>query len=130
MRQGQTLTARVEPLAGDPDLYVWAPDHEMRPPWVSNGTGGNDEVSFVAPVDGTYQVEVYGYTAAKYRLIVDVTETGVIVAGASYVNQEKGQPAQPVVPVSSLPGAQYALVSPGATGGAVDYRLHLPLVRR
>ena len=130
LRQGQTLTARVEPLAGDPDLYVWAPDHEMRPPWVSNGTGGNDEVSFVAPVDGTYQVEVYGYTAAKYRLIVDVTETGVIVAGASYVNQEKGQPAQPVVPVSSLPGAQYALVSPGATGGAVDYRLHLPLVRR
>ncbi len=130
LRQGQTLTARVEPLEGDPDLYVWAPDHETRPPWVSNGAGGNDAVSFVAPVDGTYQVEVYGYTAAKYRLIVDVTENSVISADAAYVNQEKAQPAQPVVPVGSLPGAQYALVSPGATGAAVDYRLHLPLVRR
>ncbi len=58
---GQRLTARVEPVTGDPDLYIWAPDSNTRPPWVSNQEGNAvDEYRFVAPVAGTYQVEVYG----------------------------------------------------------------------
>jgi hypothetical protein len=72
LAQGASLRVTLTPVWGDPDLYVWPPDWQAgRPPWVSNLDGGLvDEVAFTAPVSGVYQVEVYGYTAARYQLSI------------------------------------------------------------
>jgi len=107
LEAGQSFSAQVHVLSGDPDLYVWAPDWEQgRPAWVSNQSVGDEEVSFLTPISGEYQVEVYGYTAATYQLTVQITQT----AGERMVIQsDKVQPSQPVLALNDLPGQQVAL---------------------
>ena len=70
LAQGETLHVTLTPLSGDADLYIWPPDWQSgRPPWVSNLSGdGVDTLTFAAPVDGVYQIEVYGYTLSEYQL--------------------------------------------------------------
>lgn len=130
---GRRLTARVESGSGDADLFVWAPDHATRPPWVSNLSSGPDEVSFVAPVAGVYQVEVYGYTAASYRVVVDVTPAAdasamseQAIARTGGVDPNKPQPGQPIVSLASTPGAQLALPAPPSNPR--HHYVYLPLV--
>lgn len=122
---GQTLSARLEPVSGDPDLYIWPPDHATRPPWVSNLREGVDDLVLQAPVAGKYQVEVYGYTAAEFRLIVDVTST-VVAAATSGVDPDKPIPAGPPVDNEDEPGTGFAINSPGQG----QQPLYLPLVQR
>jgi hypothetical protein len=127
---GQQLTARVIPASGDPDLYVWAPDYQTRLPWVSDLSGSaTDQVSFAAPVSGTYQVEVYGYTAAEYRLTVTTTAG----KGAKQPIQPGGgrtaakpAPSQPIVALSNVPGGQVGLPVPPAA----QRRVYLPVALR
>jgi hypothetical protein len=72
LEAGESLNVQLKPQSGDPDLYIWPPDWaEGRPPWVSNLEGkADDSLTFVAPVKGTYQIEVYGYTRAEYELTI------------------------------------------------------------
>jgi hypothetical protein len=71
---GAQFTVRVIPLSGDPDLYIWAPDADSgRGPWISNLRGGVDTVTLIAPIDGVYQVEVFGFTDAVYSLETTIT---------------------------------------------------------
>jgi hypothetical protein len=123
---GQTLSARLEPVSGDPDLYLWPPDHQTRPPWVSNLREGVDDLVIQAPVAGNYQVEVYGYTAAEFRLIVDVTSTVVAAAATSGVDPDKPLPAGPPLDNEEEPSGGFALNSPGQG----QQPLYLPLVQR
>lgn len=118
LTQGQQMIARVEPVTGDPDLYVWAPDHETRPPWVSNKDEGVDEVTVMAEVSGTYQVEVYGFTRAEYRLRVTITGA----SGAA----DKPVRDRPLIPVNSEPGKEVAI----PTAGQVTREIFLPLFER
>ena len=128
---GQRLVARVHPLTGDPDLYVWPPDYQTRPPWVSNLTGSDEEVSLIAPVSGEYQIEVYGYTAAEYELTVQIS---TLAAGmpqqepASVANRNLGKPApsRPLIPLESKPGTQMAL--PPVVPSVSQRFVYLPLV--
>ncbi len=130
---GQSLTVNLEVLSGDADLYVWSSrtDQSAR---VSNlEDSANEQVSVpadqVAP--GVYQVEVYGYTAAEYRITTNVgpvqaaLQAELTVGGVSSV---KPTPDAPVVPVDSLPderqGAAPAL-APEDNG-----TIYLPLVVR
>lgn len=122
---GQQVTVHMESVSGDPDLYVWPPDHETRPPWVSNRETGADEVSFDAPVSGTYQVEVYGFTDAEYRLRVDISD-GVNAATATVISQEKPIRSQPLVPINSLPRTDVAIPAAGQS----TQEIFLPLVQR
>lgn len=129
---GQQVTVHVRVLSGDPDLYVWAPDYQTRPPWVSNQSSGDEVVAFTAPVSGNYQVEVFGYTAAEYQLEVRITgaiasldQPQAVVLMAP--NPDKPSPSRPLVALESNPGAQIALppVPPPA-----QRKLYLPLVLR
>ena len=133
LQTGQRLTVRVEPLSGDPDLYVWPPDHENgRPPWVSNLSNSVDEVSVEALVAGVYQVEVYGYSAAQYQLTVDITETAVASGRqpAGGIDPTKSEPrTQPLVSVSSVLSARFA-PSPSDPAPALDQAVYIPIVRR
>lgn len=130
---GQSLTVNLEVLSGDADLYVWSSrtDQSAR---VSNlEDSANEQVSVpaaqVAP--GVYQVEVYGYTAAEYRITTNVgpaqaaLQAELTVGG---VSPDKTMPDAPVVPVDSLPderqGAAPAL-APEDNG-----TIYLPLVVR
>jgi hypothetical protein len=123
----QLLTARVIPASGDPDLYVWAPDYQTRQPWVSNLSGSaTDQVKFNAPVSGTYQIEVYGYTAAAYRLEVTTTaRKGVKQQRGGGRTVTKPAPSQPIVPLNNVPGSQIGLPSLPPSSQS---RVYLPVV--
>lgn len=126
---GQMLTVTVTPLAGDPDLYVWPPDFPNRPPWVSNLASGPDQVFFRVPVSGIYQIEVYGYTSADYRIMIATGPAGAQVnmlqEAAGAADEKPVRPA-PELPVDSQPGSQIALPAPTLP----EYRLYLPVVLR
>lgn len=112
---GEQISAQVAPISGDPDLYIWPPDADTRPPKVSNLSGNAAEsVIWEAPVSGVYQVEVYGYSAARYQLTVEVTPVTrrSLAAGAAWtagIDETKPERNTPTVAVNSVPGAQLAL---------------------
>jgi hypothetical protein len=93
---------------------------------VSNLPTAVDTLTVVAPLAGAYQVEVFGYTAAEYRLIVEVNTS---VGGATTeggVDPSKTIPTAPPVDNAAEPGAQLALDTPGAAASG----LYLPVIRR
>lgn len=125
LRAGEQLTARVETMSGDADLYVWSSDPDV-PPWASNLSSGADEVSFVAPDEGVYQVEVRGSRAATYRLAVTVTQGTVTAQATAGVNADKPLPEAPAVPVDSAPSLRQA----APAGPAIDQAIYLSIVSR
>jgi hypothetical protein len=62
---GQTLSATLTPVSGDPDLYIWGPNDGS---WYTNSPAEVENLAFQAPDTGTYQIEVHGYTEAEYKL--------------------------------------------------------------
>jgi hypothetical protein len=112
---------------------------------VSNQLNDATEViSFTAPVDGIYAIEVYGYTAAEYTIQTEAQSATTLqgdgssdlVAVGDYfsggISQEKPDPDVPILPWDSsppvamgVPPAPYTVQqSPG------DYTLYLPLLQR
>jgi len=72
LQAGQRFKAQLRPLNGDPDLYLWPPDFAASlPPWYSNLRESTDAVDFIAPFDGIYQLEIYGYTDASYQIEIN-----------------------------------------------------------
>jgi hypothetical protein len=104
LAQGASLQVALTPVSGDPDLYVWPPDwQEGRPPWVSNLSGSQvDELAFTAPVSGVYQIEIYGYTAARYQLSV---AAGTAILAKQALPELRGQhwPLSPSLPTDGAP---------------------------
>lgn len=132
LKQGEQLVATLTPISGDPDLYIWAPDHATRPPWVSNLDVGTDQIRLVAPIDGLYQIEVYGYTAADYQLTVEI-EPGVIVQAAqshNIINRNTEKPIRngPIVPLFSTPGLYMPDVEPIQL--EQQHRVFLPIIQQ
>ncbi|NNJ09935.1 DUF5050 domain-containing protein [Chloroflexales bacterium ZM16-3] len=129
LRQGEQLTARLEPVSGDPDLYIWTPNTN-EPPYVSNLRTGVDARTFVAEQDGVYQVEVYGYSAASYNLTVTTPGSlASLVATEGGIDPTKSLRSRPVVAVASQPGDQFVMpdFTPVANNNNMVY---LPLIVR
>ena len=100
---GQQVTVRIEPFSGDPDLYVWPPDYDTRPPWVSTLSDmAIDEVSFTAPISEVYQVEVYGFETSSYHLTVDITSVPKAIQVSGGIVQSKEPLTRPFVPLNSV----------------------------
>lgn len=135
---GEQITAQVMPISGDPDLYVWPPDAETRPPKVSNLSGNAAEsVIWEAPVSGVYQVEVYGYSAAQYQLTVNVTPVvarslGLGDGWTAGIDETKPERSTPTVAVNSVPGAQLALPTAplNPSTPVLTQKLYLPVTTR
>ncbi|PDV98520.1 PPC domain-containing protein [Candidatus Chloroploca asiatica] len=131
---GQQLTANLEVLSGDADLYVWSSraDQSAR---VSNLEGdANEQVIIPASeiVPGVYQVEVYGFTAARYRLSVALAapaSTRLLMRTEGGLAESKPLPTAPVAPVTSLPDERSGNVPPPVVS-ATSNNVYLPLVRR
>jgi hypothetical protein len=140
VEDGQSLSVALEVLEGDADLYVWS-SREDQSAWVSNQSVGDEQVVIPASkiVPGVYQVEVYGYSAATYRLHVTKGSTQQIQSAdirtelSSTVAQEKPQPQAPVVPVASVPDARQGTIPApqiNVQDDPADPAVYLPLVIR
>ncbi|MBP1464492.1 choice-of-anchor C family protein [Candidatus Chloroploca sp. M-50] len=127
---GQEFRVNLDVLSGDADLYVWSSDPQQSA-WVSNLPGSADEQVIIPAsqvVPGIYQVEVYGYTAAEYRLSTSLGGAPASVqALGGGLAQEKDLPVAPLVPVNALPDALVGDVPPLE---AELYRVYLPLSLR
>lgn len=143
LKVGDVLTAQIDPVSGDPDLYIWPPDAETRPPKVSNLAGDAiEDVSWAAPVAGVYQVEVYGYSASEYRLTVNITPAGqarsdtAAVTPAGGEDPNKTKRSQPLIGAGNTPGNQQALPTAPTAPDAPDappqtqWDIFLPAVQR
>ncbi|MFN8494272.1 MAG: CARDB domain-containing protein [Caldilineaceae bacterium] len=136
LKAQQRLQVTVTPVSGDPDLYIWAPDYVTRPPWVSNLDGTvPDSVDLVAPIAGTYQIEVYGYTAAEYQLqftTTDVSAAQATPAQISGTSPNKTPLSVPSIAIEDVPLVQQAVPSAPAitTAPPSQSLIYLPLVKR
>ena len=74
LQAGDQLHVQLEPLSGDPDLYIWPPVANPTP-WISDLASGLDQIQITVPVAGIYQAEIIGYSAAQYHLQVEITPT-------------------------------------------------------
>ncbi|MFP4439114.1 MAG: VWA domain-containing protein [Chloroflexaceae bacterium] len=130
---GQQVQISLEVLSGDADLYVWSSrdDQSAR---VSNLDGSVNEQVIVPAgevVPGVYQVEVYGYTTAQYRLTAEIGAPSVQLQAAPAVGGKsptKNKPTAPVVPVSSVPDERAGI--PPAPAISAGSSIYLPLVVR
>lgn len=84
-----------------------------------------------APVNGSYQLEIVGYTAAEFTLTVQITPAGASRDGASEiacVDPGKGVLAAPLLPLDALPSGYHDLTPPDAP--PADSHIYLPAVQR
>ncbi len=80
---GEDVTATLETMSGDADLYVWFPDSFGLPDeYGINPDTEFDQVSFTTPEAGTYLFLVYGYQASTYDLSIS-PEGGHQLAGSA-----------------------------------------------
>ncbi|MCX6017484.1 MAG: S8 family serine peptidase [Chloroflexi bacterium] len=108
---GQTVTATLETLSGDADLYVWNPDGSLAGWDIRAGTA-TDQVIFTATSSGEHQIEVYGYESAQYRLTVDYGAGAArTVHDVSARPSAKTVRSSPVVRPGSLPAGSISLPS-------------------
>ncbi len=138
LRQGDHLSAFVIPQQGDPDIYIWPPDHAVRGAWVTNLREDVDELGVVAPLDGEYQVEMVGFDDTVYQWVVEVRPGGPRLGPGGHSNLDTTKPLrlEPFIPVDRVPAPGYGL-PPGPPqfgldlpGDGAPHRLFLPAVRR
>lgn len=114
LQVGDILEVQVRPCQGDPDLYVWPPNHQtgQAPPYVSNQYHGATEyISFTATTAGVYQVQVYAYSTTSFDLHMEVQQgagaaTSLRTARSVSNESDKPQPSDPPVPIGSVPRVQ------------------------
>jgi hypothetical protein len=129
LRAGQRLDVHLNPQSGDADLYVWAPGTPQNgePPHASNlGGMAADEVTLTAPRDGTYQIEVYGYTDADYSLEILVGKSTSTTRAAAPAGTDPSKPLRstPTISLDSRPTDTVGIPS------LPNYLYYLPLAIR
>jgi uncharacterized protein YegL len=142
VEEGDWLHVEVAPCSGDPDLYVWPPYWEEGvPPWVSADYGDAIErLSIPITTTGDYQIEVYGYTAARYNINIEVEPSGSETMRARMPRTSTPPAVRavlgkfwrsiPAIPPGSTPGTNTIPVGPAPYQPLSSYRIYLPLVLR
>jgi hypothetical protein len=130
--EGQSFEVNLDVLSGDADLYVWS-SQEGQSARVSNQPGSADEQVVIAAnefIPGIYQVEVYGYTAATYRITttIDGKPSAASVQQDGGMSQTKELPVAPQIGVTSSPDPLAGNVPPIPL--ATQQQVYLPLIRR
>lgn len=112
LRAGETMTVRVTPHSGDPDLYLWDPRGQRV--LVRNASGtAVDEGSIVASLAGWYQVEVEASSETTYAITMEVGTAGMSgLSEGSEPNAAKPLRTDPVVDVALEPADGVAVPSP------------------
>jgi hypothetical protein len=130
--EGQSFEVNLDVLSGDADLYVWS-SQEGQSARVSNQPGSADEQVVIAAnevIPGIYQVEVYGYTAATYRITTTINGRPSVVPlqQGGGISQTKELPVAPQIGVKSSPDPLAGNVPPMPL--TTNQRVYLPLIRR
>lgn len=100
---GQCLNVTVTPTDSsmDTDLYIWAPDGSLAG-YSLNGSGLPDEVIIQPTNAGAYQIEIEGFTAARYHITISAQDScGVGVQTDE--NTDKAPRSTPAIPVDNAP---------------------------
>lgn len=129
---GEKLTARLEPVSGDADLYIWGPEGSRLAASVNDGTAV-DEATIQASTAGVYQIEVYAFTDTTYSL--GLTQgagiTAAVSANGNLVAHATKARTLPAIAPSDAPGNQAAVpVAPISDDPTVVNRILLPLTGR
>ena len=97
---------------------------------MSNNSTGMDQVSITATASGTYQIEVYGYTAAEYMISISVSGGVATLADGQQavqsIHADKPTRHEPVITVANEPLGQMAVPSAPVTGDT--HKIYLPLI--
>lgn len=130
LSSGEGLTLRLTSVTGDADLYVWRAT-AAGPVLVAASYLEDpvEEVSFVAPAEGVYLIEVYGYAASTYRLDFLANGTARITAGGVILpTKGRGLPTSNpgITPASTTDEAGV----PSAPVTQHEYYLFLPITLR
>lgn len=105
LEEGDTFTATLDPVDGDPDLYLWGPNGQL---WADpDGPVGIEQVIIdSAPVKGTYQIEVHGFTDGEYLLnfgATDVPSSTLASRAMPLRGDDRPLPKRPAVPLDEWP---------------------------
>jgi uncharacterized repeat protein (TIGR01451 family) len=124
-RAGEQVTARLETVNGDADLYVWHPGNLGLPDGASTRDGtAVDTLSFTTPRAGVYLFVVYGAARSTYNL--SITPGGGSVAELEMTLAAGKPPTLTAEPVISQAG-----IDPlGVAESPAIVRVALPLVVR
>ncbi|PDW04704.1 MSCRAMM family protein [Candidatus Viridilinea mediisalina] len=131
VEEGQAFQVNLEVLSGDADLYVWSSRADQSA-WVSNLSGSADEQVIISAnevVPGIYQVEVYGYSAAEYRLSTSFDLATANLASGG-LDESKDAPSKPVLPVASIPDERAGTTPLFELDLTSIYTVYLPLTVR
>jgi hypothetical protein len=129
---GESLEVSLEVQSGDADLYVWSSRADQSAS-VSNLPGDAEEYVHVpSTVEGIYQVEVYGYREATYRIQTTIggrpATTPLQNSGGR--DPTKVVPSRPLVAVDDLPDERAGSVPVEPVPQTNIQRVFLPLIRR
>ena len=105
------------------------PDYKTRGGQYSIKATGRDELTLIPSQPGEYAVEIFGYSTTRYAM--DAQQVGQVQADASVAPStayEKTPRAAPSLPPQIQPVGKEAVPLP--PGGALDYRILLPIVAR
>lgn len=109
---GRCLNVELTPAQADmdADLYVWGPDGSLQG-FSINGAGLHDSV-YVQPTEtGSYQIEVEGFTDARYHLSISVQDScgiGNTDDDGTLEGVAKAARMTPAIPVDNSPAVNEA----------------------
>lgn len=121
LNAGDSLQAALTSLAGDADLYIFAPNGSLMG---KSETGGADGVTFTAPTDGVYQIEIEGAVGSTYQLVFTLNGSSLPALSAPEQPHPRGRGSPNSMP-GDVPGDDVGLPSPIA-----GYATYLPLIMR
>lgn len=124
-QSGAEVTATLETISGDADLYVWFAGEHGLPSAYSNEEGtAVDQVTFTAPTTGRYLFVVHGYQESTYNL--------AIAPGGSLAKAANSSPAstKPVLRADTILTASGLDPVAGADAPRARYFTHLPAIIR
>ena len=130
--KGQELSVNLAVVSGDADLYVWS-SNTAQSARVSNQTGSVNEQVIIPATEvtpGVYQVEIYGYAAAEYRLTTTtkVASTNPASLASSGLAATKVAPSAPIILVAGMPDERTGSVP--QVGLSSTSKVYLPLAMR
>ena len=138
LEPGDRVAVILTPISGDPDLYIWPPNPNA-PPYVSNLSGTTVDSYTFSPnandfaADGNreFQIEVYGYSAAEYRLSVEINAAVRAFGGISGgTDPVKPQLTQPSLSRTSTPTDRQGLQTAPTLPEVPPLQLFLPTIAR
>ena len=135
LEQGESFTARLTPVDGDPDLYVWGPNGQLL--YDLPQTGIEEVTIDQAPARGTYQIEIHGFTDAEYLLEFNPTDGAptptptpgpTATAPARTSRGDRTPPDEPAVPLDDWPEFFNVEAPPVVEPQAQGSTLYLPIM--